>query len=168
MYVRNIATIDWLWRVYYTSSLAVKFAASWQRPLLLFVDSLGVLDSSEGVDSVLRLSATALSDIVRHFPWLSIVGIVKAAGLCWSTAKTIFKKDRIFHHEVVKTSCVVFRLYLYDHVIMAHENMKPHFIISCIIRGSVAAKRLRAPNSNSGVSDQQSVGLNPQLWHLCP
>ena len=29
-------------------------------------------------------------------------------------------------------------------------------------------KRLRAPNSDSGVSDQQSVGLNPQLWHLCP
>ena len=29
--------------------------------------------------------------------------------------------------------------------------------------GSVKAERLRAPNSNSGVSDQQSVGSNPQL-----
>ena len=34
--------------------------------------------------------------------------------------------------------------------------------------GSVVAKRLRASNSNSGVSDQQSVGSNPQPWHLCP
>ena len=29
-------------------------------------------------------------------------------------------------------------------------------------KGSVVAERLRAPNSNSGVSDQQSVGSNPQ------
>ena len=29
--------------------------------------------------------------------------------------------------------------------------------------GSVVAERLRAPNTNSGVSDQQSVGSNPQL-----
>ena len=28
-------------------------------------------------------------------------------------------------------------------------------------RGSVVAERLRAPNSNSGVSDQQSVGSSP-------
>ena len=28
--------------------------------------------------------------------------------------------------------------------------------------GSVVAERLRAPNSNSGVSDQQSVGSNPK------
>ena len=28
--------------------------------------------------------------------------------------------------------------------------------------GSNVAERLRAPNSNSGVSDQQSVGSNPQ------
>ena len=34
--------------------------------------------------------------------------------------------------------------------------------------GSVVAERLRAPNSNSDVSDQQSVGSNPQPWHLCP
>ena len=27
--------------------------------------------------------------------------------------------------------------------------------------GSVAAERFRAPNSNSGVADQQSVGSNP-------
>ena len=33
---------------------------------------------------------------------------------------------------------------------------------------SVVAERLRAPNSNSGVSDQQSVGSNPQPWHSCP
>ena len=34
--------------------------------------------------------------------------------------------------------------------------------------GSVVAERLREPNSNSGVSDQQSVGSNPQPGHLCP
>ena len=34
--------------------------------------------------------------------------------------------------------------------------------------GSVVAKRLRASNSNSGVSDQQSVGSNAHPWHLCP
>ena len=34
--------------------------------------------------------------------------------------------------------------------------------------GSVVAERLWAPNSNSGVSNQQSVGSNPQPWHLCP
>ena len=33
---------------------------------------------------------------------------------------------------------------------------------------SVVAEPLRAPNSNSCASDQQSVGLNPQPWHLCP
>ena len=34
------------------------------------------------------------------------------------------------------------------------------------VSGSVVAERLRAPNSNSGVSDQQSVGSNPQA--VCP
>ena len=29
-------------------------------------------------------------------------------------------------------------------------------------RGSVVAELLKAPNSNSGVCDQQSVGSNPQ------
>ena len=29
-------------------------------------------------------------------------------------------------------------------------------------------ERLRAPNSNSDVSDQQGVGSNSQPWHLCP
>ena len=37
-----------------------------------------------------------------------------------------------------------------------------------IFPGSVVAERLTAPNSNSGVSDQQSVSSNPQPWHLCP
>ena len=36
------------------------------------------------------------------------------------------------------------------------------FLVENVIRGSVVAERLRAPNSNSGVSDQQSVGSNPQ------
>ena len=31
----------------------------------------------------------------------------------------------------------------------------------CVTRGSVVAERLRALDSNSCVSDQQSVGLNP-------
>ena len=30
------------------------------------------------------------------------------------------------------------------------------------------AEQLSEPNSNSGVSDQQSVGSNPQPLHLCP
>ena len=34
--------------------------------------------------------------------------------------------------------------------------------------GSVVAEWLRALNSNSGVSDQQSVGSNPSPYHLCP
>ena len=32
--------------------------------------------------------------------------------------------------------------------------------------GSVVAEQLRAPNSNSGVSDQQSVGSNPPVVTL--
>ena len=32
--------------------------------------------------------------------------------------------------------------------------------------GSVVAERLLEPNSNSGVSDQQNVGSNPQPWHF--
>ena len=41
-------------------------------------------------------------------------------------------------------------------------------ILELACHGSVLAERLRAPNSNSGVSDQQCVGLNPQPGHLCP
>ena len=33
--------------------------------------------------------------------------------------------------------------------------------------GSVMAERLRAPNSNSGVSDQQSVRSNPESRDTC-
>ena len=36
------------------------------------------------------------------------------------------------------------------------------------IHGSVMVEWLRASNSISGVSDQQSVGLNTQPKHLCP
>ena len=35
-----------------------------------------------------------------------------------------------------------------------------------LICGSVVAEQLRAPNSNSGVSDQQSVGSNPPIMTL--
>ena len=43
-----------------------------------------------------------------------------------------------------------------------------YYLKASVSRWSVVVKRLRATNSNFCVSDQQSVGLIPQPWHLCP
>ena len=40
--------------------------------------------------------------------------------------------------------------------------------ITTLLLVGVVAERLRAPNSNSGVSDHQSLGSDPQQWHFCP
>ena len=71
--------------------------------------------------------------------------------------------QKLFGCRIIMKSCWLLQAWYSTEATQANAFMHPgHFC------GSVVAERLRAPNSNSGVSDQQSVGSNPQPWHLCP